>query len=96
MLFATISSGTRFVSRNLDRSSALPVRPSPVTTLAVTEPPPAERASFTHRAMVQISSVIIAVLLGSTCILWVYPAANQLAEWMGASHANAIYIVSGV
>ena len=95
MLFATISSGTRIVSRNPDRFSAMPLSPSPVTTLAATESLPVERASFTHRAMVQISSVIIMILLGTTCILWVYPAANQLAEWAGASYKNAIYIGLG-
>ena len=94
MFFATLSSGTRFGSHNPDRFSAMPPSPSP-DNAARGDPASAGGTHVTYNivAIVQISSIIIIVLLGTTCVLWVYPPANQLAEWATClSLATRVYI----
>src|SRR5580698_3190092 len=56
---------------------------------------PSSRAETLDRAMVRASMSIIVTLLNFTCIVLVYPVTNQLAEWAGVSHLNAVYVGLG-
>jgi hypothetical protein len=92
MRLAAITSITYLISHNSDSSAAMPASASmPVTT----KPLPTQRAPMMHRAMIWASRVTILALLDLTCILWVYPIVNQLAEWLGASHTKAIHLGLG-
>ena len=84
-----ILSSAGLTSQNRDRFSVIP--PSVMAAASRTK-----HAGVVHRALVKISAFTIVALLDVTCILWVYPLANQIAEWAGASHLKAVHIGLGV
>jgi hypothetical protein len=84
MRIAAISSLMGFASSNSDRSSIAPAQPDA-----------SDRAATIDRTLRPAAAVIVVALLNVTCVLWIYPLANQLAEWAGVSFLNAIYVGLG-
>jgi hypothetical protein len=95
MRIAAFSPLSDFVSRSTDLSSPAPVRESTTITSTPSDRLRVEYSSILHHTMIRASTIVILTLLDLTCILWVYPLANQLAEWAGVSYTHAIYVGLG-
>jgi len=83
MRIAAISTVLGFSSNQVEHRSTMP---------AANKRCPAERAARLDRAIRRTVLVLLTALLDVTCVLWVYPVADQLAEWAGVSLLHSVYV----
>jgi len=89
-----IMSLTPFITRQAHFSSTLPAAPAEALP-ETAQHQPAEQPAIAPTLFSRTSAIILLALLDITCILWICPLAQQLAEWYGVSHLSAAYIGLG-